>query len=302
MSSLPHILIEIMASAGYATAEDGEIILGRKGGLTVEVFCCESAESDVLAFLGRQTPSRKVVAALVDLPEDITTELEGRADLWTRGMIEHEIGRVHIQKIIGEREPGLLDELEASGSRERQVEEPREHLVRPFMTAADVKEIGANTVSGFRYRLELVPHHLYRYEAGVVRVDDVDCGLVKGQMAVNALTGLMAEWPVECDTVTRIDEAHRVLEPSIDREEAMAAARRSVVLLHATERDVVREVHGAVITERKKVMPREGDVRLEELGLFFLPVWLVEGLRGVLIINAATGKIVSEDLYSKELP
>jgi hypothetical protein len=288
-----------MASAGYATAMEGGVIVGRKDGLTVEVLCCESTLCPLVEFLDRQTPARKVVATLVELPLEMTVELEGRAVLWTRGMIEHEIGRVHIQKIIGEREPGLLDELETSGSLERHVEEPKEHLVRPFMTAADVKEIGANTVGGFRYRLELVPHHLFRYEAAV-RVDEVDCGVVKGQLAINALTGLMVDWPVECETVERLDEAHRVLEPSVDREEAKTAARRNVVLMHTTERDVVREVQGAVITERKKVMPKEADVRLEDLGLFFLPVWLVEGLRGVLIINAATGKIVSEDLYSKE--
>ena len=289
-----------MASAGYATAVEGKVIVGSKGGLAVEVLCCETALCDVGEFLGRSTQAHRAVAALVDLPPELTVALEGRAALWTRGMIEHEIGRVHIQKIIGEREPGLLDELEARGSLDRHVEEPKEHLVRPFMTAADVKEVGANTVSGFRYRLELVPHHLYRYEASVC-VDEMDCGVVMGQLAINALTGLMAEWPVECETVGRIDEAHRVLEPSVDREVAMTAARRSVVALHTTERDVVREVQGAVITERKKVMPKEADVRLEDLGLFFLPVWLVEGLRGVLIINAATGKIVSEDLYSKEL-
>jgi hypothetical protein len=168
------------------------------------------------------------------------------------------------------------------------------------MTSADVKEIGSKTVGGFRYRLELVPHHLFRYEAAV-RIDGVECGRVKGQIAINALTGVMAEWPVDSETVKSIEEAHRVLEPVVEREEARAAAKKSIVALHTAERDVVMEAHGAVITERKRVMPSEAEVQLEDIGLFFLPIWLVEGLRGVLIINAATGKIVSEDLYSKDL-
>jgi hypothetical protein len=300
LSSLHHILNDILASSGYATSVDGDIVTGEKGGIKVEMLCCETPECDVLAFLNRPGAGHKIVAALIDLDSDIAVELEGRASLWTKGMIEHEIGRVHIQRIIGEREPGLLDELEAGSSPRHQAEEPREHLVRPFMSAADVKEVGAKTVGGFRYRLELVPHHLFLYEAPV-RIDGAECGRVKGQIAINALTGFTAEWPVDSETVTQIEEAHRVLEPTIDREDAKGMARKGVVALYTSERDVVREAHGAVITERKKVMPLEADVCLEGSGLYFLPIWLVEGLRGVLIINAATGKIVSEDLYSKDL-
>jgi hypothetical protein len=293
-------LNEILVSSGYATSVDGDIVTGIRGGTEVEMLCCETPDCDVLGFLGREGDAHKIVASLIDIDPDVMMEIQGRATIWTRGMIEHEIGRVHIQKIIGEKEPGLLDELESRASPDHQTEEPKEHLVRPFVTSADVKEIGSKTVGGFRYRLELVPHHLFRYETAV-RIDGVECGKVKGQIAINALTGVMAEWPIDSETVKSIDEAHRVLEPSVEREESRAVARKGIVALHTAERDVVMEAHGAVITERKKVMPTEADVLMEDMGLFFLPIWLVEGLRGVLIINAATGKIVSEDLYSKDL-
>jgi hypothetical protein len=289
-----------MANSGYAAVINGRVVVGRKGSIVVEMLCCDAPGCDIIGFIREPGEAHRIVASLVDIGNDILAEMEGHASLWTRSMIEHEIGRVHIQRMIGEREPGLLDELESRMTHSHQIPEPTEHIVRPFMTAADVHEIGSKTVGGFRYRLELVPHHIFRYDAKI-GLDGMECGSVNGQIAVNALTGALAEWPADCEAVAMIEEPHRVLEPIVDREEAAATAKKGVTALHTTERDMVREARGAVITERKKMMPMEAALHLEGMGLFYLPIWLVEGLRGVLIVNAATGKIVSEDLYTQDL-
>jgi hypothetical protein len=31
--------------------------------------------------------------------------------------------------------------------------------------------------------------------------------------------------------------------------------------------------------------------------VFYIPIWCVEGIHGIMIVNAGTGKIVSEDYY-----
>ena len=54
---------------------------------------------------------------------------------------------------------------------------------------------------------------------------------------------------------------------------------------------------GVTVTERKRVAPQAEDIELVSQGMFYLPIWCVEGVHGVLIINAGTGKIVSEDYY-----
>jgi hypothetical protein len=64
----------------------------------------------------------------------------------------------------------------------------------------------------------------------------------------------------------------------------------------------VRESGPAVITERKLVAPKRDEIVLEDLGLYYLPIWCVEGVRGVMVIDAGTGRTVSEDLYAQELP
>ena len=49
--------------------------------------------------------------------------------------------------------------------------------------------------------------------------------------------------------------------------------------------------------ERKVLSPRSEDIVLRGVGLYYLPIWCVEGVHGVMIINAGTGKIISEDYY-----
>jgi hypothetical protein len=51
------------------------------------------------------------------------------------------------------------------------------------------------------------------------------------------------------------------------------------------------------MTEKKLVSPKSDSIELEDMGIFYLPIWCIEGVKGVMILNASTGKIISEDYY-----
>jgi hypothetical protein len=61
--------------------------------------------------------------------------------------------------------------------------------------------------------------------------------------------------------------------------------------------EFVNDQEHVTVKERKKVAPAREEIQLTPLGLYYLPVWCVEGVHGVMLINAGTGKIVSEDYY-----
>ncbi|OPY33404.1 MAG: hypothetical protein A4E32_00690 [Methanomassiliicoccales archaeon PtaU1.Bin124] len=290
---------------------DGQM-LGYKG--EVEVLFCllESFDEGKLSSFLESTKSfqgKRVVATLAPLPETVIKGLPSGVIIWDREAIEHEIGRVHIEKIVGNREHGLVDEfvaddypkmISAEDLESIGVVEVGEKIVKPVLNPDDVKEIGTRTVGGFRFRLELVPHYLYRYACSLF-IDDHKLGVQEGTLAINALTHKPAEWPDQTEIVFNIDQTHQRLEPSIDVEEGRTIALDEIMARHTAERDVVRDMGSVTVTDRKKVSPHREEIVLETVGVYYLPVWCVEGVKGVIILNAGTGKVISEDYFSKDL-
>jgi hypothetical protein len=70
-----------------------------------------------------------------------------------------------------------------------------------------------------------------------------------------------------------------------------------ILRLHTSEREMVSDEGSVTVTERKKVVPKLENIELVSQGIYYLPIWCVEGVHGVLIINAGSGKIVKEDYY-----
>ena len=302
----------MLRARDFRVGERDGHMLGYKG--EVEVLFClleEWSEDRLSAFLEstRTFPGKRVVASLQPIPEAVMKALPDGITIWDREAIEQEIGRVHIERIVGNREHGLVDEfvaddypkmvtaedLETIG-----IVEVGEKIVKPVLEPDDVKEIGTRTVGGFRFKLELVPHYLYRYACSLY-IDEHKLGVQEGTLAINALTHKSSEWPEKPELVFNLDQSHQRLEPSIDIEEGRTIALDEIVAKHTAERDVVRETGSVTVTERKKVSPRRDEIVLETMGVFYLPVWCVEGVKGVIILNAGTGKVISEDYYSKDL-
>jgi hypothetical protein len=144
--------------------------------------------------------------------------------------------------------------------------------------------------------LELVPHYVFNYKAPLY-IDDNKLGVETGLLAVNALTHKVDAWPADLDIVFSLELTHKRLEPLIDTDEARSLVKQEVMKRHTFERDIVKEENHVTMTEKKLVSPKIDAIELEDMGIFYLPIWCVEGVKGVMILNASTGKIISEDYY-----
>lgn len=303
---------DILRSRDFEIFERDGVLVGRKG--AVEVFFCLLQGSDDAAlhrFLDRTRgqSGRRVVVSLVPLSEKARREISEEVIVWTREDIEHELGRVHLERLLGHRDLGLVDEFVADdyprtvSAKDLEPSTPDlgEKIVRPHIESDTVKQIGTQRVGGFRYRLELVPHYLHRYNCALY-IDEHRLGTKSGTVAINALTGKSTEWQEGVELTSALQQSHQRLEPNLEPEDSRRLALDEVMSRHTSEQDFVRESGPAVITERKLVAPKREEIVLEDLGLYYLPIWCVEGVRGVMVIDAGTGKTVSEDLYTQELP
>lgn len=308
MTSLQDFVTEILRSRDFAVSEREGYLLAKKGEAEV-IFCLIGAgeERSALAFLDKfkRFRGKKVIVALVPLPEIPPEKLDPNLMVWDREALAQEVGRMHLERLMGDKDQGLVDELladdyprmvspaELSMLKDAEV---GERIVRPTIDVRDVKEIGMRTVGGFRHRLELVPYYVFDYACPLFSEDKV-LGEEKGRLAVNALTSKVETWSERLEVVYALEQGHRRLDPVINQDVARTLAQKEVIRTHTQEREVVRDESHVTVVERKKVSPRPDQIIMQSLGIFYLPIWCVEGVHGVMIVNAGTGKIISEDYY-----
>lgn len=309
LSSLSSVIIEILKSREFEVTEKGDRIFGKKGTSEVVFLLLEGTddETKIRAFLNefKNFKGKRVIVSLQPISESSAALLDQSVTYWDREAVAREIGRTRIEKLLGEHDHGLIDELIADDYpkivapevlEEMQGTELGEKIVKPVIDLTDVKEISRQTVGGFRYRLELVPYFVYQYSCDLY-IDKIKVGSERGHLSVNALTGKVEPWNENVDVVLTLEHAFKRLEPMLETEEAKKLVKREVVRIHTHEQEIIRDTGQVTIVEKKTVSPNPDEVAVKELGVFYIPIWCVEGIHGVMILNAGNGKIISEDYY-----
>ncbi|MBI0584402.1 MAG: hypothetical protein ISF22_09280 [Methanomassiliicoccus sp.] len=302
------LVTEILQARDFQVTAREDHLMACKGGKEVVFYLMATidraaAEAFIARF--RSHPGRKVIATLEALPPSFLEPLDPSVTLWDRAALEHEIGRTRIEKVMGGTDHGLVDELVAddyprliSPELLEDIQDPSvgERIVRPVIGTEDIRELSRKTVSGFRYRLELVPHYVFGYICPLY-MENEKVGVERGTLSINGLTHKAESWSERTEVVYALEISHRTLEPAIGTEDARRLAKRELVRVSSYDKDIIREENHVTITEKRRVAPREEQIVLEDRGVFYIPIWCVEGVHGVMIVNAGTGKIVSEDYY-----
>jgi hypothetical protein len=308
MTSLAHLVAEILQARNFEVSQRDGYTFARRDGREVVFFLMASpdrAAADAFVARFKNGPAKKVIATLEPVPSVFLESLDRSVALWDRAALEHEIGRTRIEQVVGDKDHGLVDELLAddfprmvSPELLEDIQSPSvgERIVRPVVGSEDIRELSRKTVSGFRYRLELVPHYVFGYVCPLY-MDEQKVGVEKGTLSVNGLTHKVESWNERTEVVYALETAHKTLEPAIGVVDARKQARRELARVNSYERETVREENHVTITEKRKIAPREDEIVLEDRGVFYIPIWCVEGVHGIMIVNAGTGKIVSEDYY-----
>ena len=251
-------------------------------------------------------PGRKVVASLGQIDSTVQSYLqENGIHYWGREEIEHELGNMQLASVSNVTGKSLVDEVISDEIPQRLSEPPEqaipvivestrgeaEQIVKPNFFLEDVKYLARHEIKGHKFDLELVPHYLFHY------VLNLEGGKQKaGIAAVNALTSQVEIWRWGFELVESIDLPHARQEPKIDFEQAKALAQELVSREYRSQVETVRDYGHSEIIERQR--PQKDSMMLEPKGLVYLPVWCVEGQGGAMIVNASSGKIISEHIHS----
>lgn len=327
MVTLHELVVKILRTYNYEIRQtDRSFILAHKDGNYVAVGVMLEdlpiSLDDINNFLNKIDALKNIqfVAKIfisLQKPTREALELVSRNNIiiWDKEKLRDEIGRATLIELGGVTlkedfitKPEELEISSISGTKQPfpelsiEIEKLRsqrpELIIKPRINLEDATEIARHTIRGFRYELELIPYYMFEYSCDLVVEGRETTEQKRGILGINGLTGNYEQWQKNFETVGEIQSSHTKLEPKIDDEKAYRLAQESAIELNTTEIETVRDKGTVTIIEKRKVRPKDGAINLKKRGLIYLPVWCVEGSNGVMIINAATGKIIREDFYS----
>lgn len=281
----------LLQKIGCSVNIEGDVLIARRGGtkLTIGFLTEQSADETVerVVDLGGQT-------VLVPLFDDFSVDKAKLENILVldRNELEDDI----VQVLMGKKETKDSVLVTFFVDSQGELEELKEAMAKPIIDREEVVEIGNKTVEGFNYKLDLVPYFVFGYHS-MVELEEGEIHERKGVIGINALTRSPEAWTEEIERVDGLEYFDKKLEPKMDEKEAFQIAQKEALELGTLEKERVKETGSAEVVEKKSIRPKMEDVQIEGEGLVYLPIWCIEGTKGVIIINACTGKILREDLY-----
>ncbi len=283
------LVAKLLRSVGCGVSIEGNVLTATRGDAKL-VF--GFADPDALTDVLDQIEASGVQGVIVPLFDGFSEEDAREIPIMDRGELEDDV----VQVLLGKKKTKdtILGSLVADCLGEEEF--IQEAMVRPTLTREDVVEIGSKTVDGFNYILDLVPYFVFEYTATVEENGEIHES--QGTVGVNALTKAPEDWSEDFEMVDGLEYFDRKQEPKIEEKEALQIAQKRAQELGTVVKERVKERKGATIEEKKSIRPKMEDVQLEGMGMIYLPIWCVEGSKGSIIVNASTGKILKEDVYS----
>jgi len=216
-------------------------------------------------------------------------ELHEKNKLMELELLEEE--DVEVEELETEDEdtiPIFLEEVTGEGE---------ERIIKPAISAEEASAIARNYVRGFHQELILLPYFIYEYSLELVIEGTLNTKPIKGLLAINAINKRYELWKKGYETTTKIEIENRRMEPAISVEDSKNIAEKVIDQEFSREEEVKIEGENVTIIEKRKTRPKKGSIKLNFIGLYYLPVWVIEGKDGMIIINAASGEIIKGNLY-----
>lgn len=247
----------------------------------------------------------RVIVASEEMADEMAERILSEGILvWPLEDLEREVGRIAMAThgIEAETSSTFLDRLLSGGGPLIEMEPQVSAFVSPVITEEMARSISEETVKGFNFSMEYVPHYIYTYFM-IMRDKEGEERTKEGEIWMNAVSGDFIAPLDESELVPREDMgAGEMVEPEIDSDDALEMAKEWVLGIREEEKEAVTEVPGAMAINRKTFLPVEDTLNLSFRGTVYLPVWLIEGIHGSIIIDAVKGELINEIFFEDERP
>jgi hypothetical protein len=170
------------------------------------------------------------------------------------------------------------------------------NIVKPNVSKDLAANMASKIVKGFRFNLELIPYYVFDYSCEF-NIQHQNAAKASGILGINALTSNVEDWPSNMDIVNYLEEPHTKLDVKFSFDNALTLIKQAVMERNTKMIETREEYDSTIIFEKKKLKPKPEAIKIESKGLFYLPVWCIEGSNGLMIIDANSGKVIKEDMF-----
>lgn len=170
------------------------------------------------------------------------------------------------------------------------------NIVKPKVTKDLAATMANKIIKGFRFNLELIPYYVFNYSC-TLNVKESELATASGVLGINGLTSNVEDWEDNIETIHNLDEPYTKLDVKFPIDNALSLVKKAVMDRNTKTVETREEYDSTIIFEKKKLKPKPDAIDIHSKGIYYLPVWCVEGSNGLMIIDANSGKVIKEDVF-----
>ena len=165
--------------------------------------------------------------------------------------------------------------------------------VRPRIDRREAQALAA--LPGARYTLRLVPFYVAAYRVRTATPAGGSGPVHRRLVAVNATTRHAETWAEGVrELVADIDGPAERLAPQLSESGAVPLAIEAIRRNHTVRVDHTEQHAGAIVVESRRIPPATADIRLGPFSLIFVPFWYAETADGRRVLDAVSGRGLTE--------
>ncbi len=225
-----------------------------------------------------------------DIGEFVLKKVDDKEDYNLESLFEDE--NFEIEEI--EREtPEIVEDRDAIPIFLEEVPKLNEQIIKPIISKEDAMINAQRKIHGFNISLILVPYLIFEFSLDIYVENELTPKSKKGIICVNLNTQPEHKEFIFLDkgleTLSSISESHERLKIELNVTEAESKAKKIILMEYSKPKEDTIPKENVIIIEKKRQRPKEDSMKLNELGIYYWPYWVVSGARGTLKMNAVDG-------------
>jgi hypothetical protein len=301
-AEIERIIMDILEFYGFKVCNVKNRIISAEGKHAEEIFVSyalpdDAAEDILLAYIAVVRRMKAYLKIFIDFgARKIDERIQARAKehgvvVIPRTNIENEIGRILVARALKD---NSTEDASVNVSLQYS---PEERFFSIFIDKEAIEHMGEK-VSAFNYELRFTPVHIFTYTCEIIHERTQAKKNRSGIVVVDAINGQIKRWSKIPEVRDKAGMPGILKDPVITCENAKAMVTEWIMNAETRETEPVEmKVDNLLIIEKNIERPAPETLALNYLGIFYLPIWYVEGSKGALIVNAADGTIIDLEYF-----
>lgn len=301
MSRLYNIVSKIFTAREFQINEVSEgFFYAKKGDITIAVFCKESSKiiskltvQDFLENIKDQADRRIFITN--GYFEDEVLQIGEKEEIlfWDKEKLEREIGKTVMMTdfdiFIPEKQVEEIEEIKEI------IESYDGEILLPKILKDKAEMIAKKFVHPISYELNLVPYYIYDYQCEFI-ISEGSIEKTAGTIGINGVTKFGELW-FNFNFAKDLEIPYKKINPNFDINTFGQIAKKQIIELNTRSIESTKDSESVVIVEKKKIRPKPENIKIEARGMVYLPLWIIEGPDGKVVLDAINGEVSDKKLY-----